>query len=215
MRSYGLICAVLVLALFANAVERKDAPAPALRIPGEDSDISLSGIVQVRPDQTKSGLQIQLGTGMSATVSHYFTRHFGISADADFMRSDYVQFQGYGYRAGPTVRLNHVWRVEPFARALFGYSRYKETNTGPKLPYVSGLSFLAGGGGDLRLSGSIFARLAADYEQQTDSPRPHYATARMLRDTMGLSYRSAELPTSVVGPLRTASEIRTASRNVQ
>jgi hypothetical protein len=182
VRSYVLICAVLVLALFANAAELKDAPSPALIIPGEDNDISLGGIVLDR------GIG-NIGTGMDASVSHYFTRHFGIATGADLLRSDYVQFKEYGYRAGPTVRLNGIWGVQPFVRSLFGYSRFKETSTGPTQPYVSGFSYLVGTGGDLRLSGLIFARVAADYEEDPNALHPHNIPTRVLRLSMGLSYR--------------------------
>lgn len=177
-----MICAVLVLALFANAADRKDIPYPALGNPGEATDISLGGVVFVRGG-------MNTGTGLDATVSHYFTRHFGIAADADVLRSEFVQFREYGYRAGPTVRFSRIWRVQPFAHSLFGYSRFKETNTGPQRPYVNGFSFLMGAGGDVRLAGPISARLAADYEQNPDVPSPRSAATRMLRFTMGLSYR--------------------------
>jgi hypothetical protein len=131
------------------------------------------------------------GTGLDATVSHNFSKHYGIAADADILRSDFVNFREYGYRAGPTVRFNRISRVQPFARSLFGYSRFKETNTGPQRPYVNGFSFVAGAGADLRLVGPISARLAADYEQNPDIHNPQTGTAamRLLRFTMGFSYR--------------------------
>ena len=183
MRSHVAICAVLlVLAMFASAAERKDAPAPALGEQGEGGDISLGGIVFLRQAQN-------FGTGLDATVSHYFTKHFGIAANADLLRSDFVQFRENGYRAGPTVRFNRSSRVRLFARSLFGYSRFRETNTGPRRPYVNGFSFLVGAGGDLRLTGPIYARLAGDYEQNPDVPAPRPAVTHLLRLTMGLSYR--------------------------
>ena len=151
---------------------------------GGASDVSLNGIVFVRGG-------MNTGTGLDATVSHYFTKHFGIAADADILRSDFVNFREYGYRAGPTVRFNRIWRVQPFARSLFGYSRFKETNTGPQRPYVNGFSYLVGAGSDVRLAGPIYGRLAGDYEQNPDvhNPQTRTAATRLLRFTMGFSYR--------------------------
>ena len=115
-----------------------------------------------------------------------FTRHFGFSADADLLRSDYVQFREYGFRAGPTVRFFQTARMEPFARALIGYSRFKETITGPNEPYVSGVSYLVGMGDDVRLAGPVWARVAGDYEQNSSvGPK----ATRLLRISFGFTYK--------------------------
>lgn len=185
MRSHVMICAVLVLALFANAEERRDVPSPALTSSwgsGKVNNISMSEIGFVRGG-------MNTGTGLDAAVSHYFSKHFGVAADADLLRSDFVNFSEYGYRVGPTVRFNPAWRIQPFARSLFGYSRFRENNTGPQRPYVNGFSYLVGAGGDVWLAGPISARLAADYEQNPNVPDPRPAATRMLRFTMGLSYQ--------------------------
>ena len=153
------VVVLLSLPVLSYAGEQDTEPAPALAGTGfTNNEIALSPIVTVRHNPMSSGY------GGDGTVSHYFTRYFGFSADADVYRSDQWLQAGYGFRGGPTVRFRRDSRLQPFARGLFGYARLKEIQTGPLAPYISGFSYVLGGGADLMLVGPFAARLAADFE---------------------------------------------------
>ena len=182
MRSRLLLLVVLFsLTLFSNAQKPvgPTQPVPALTSIGENNEASVNGVLLVRGGPNT-------GEGLSASLTHYFMRHFGVTADADVLKSDFVLFREYGYRVGPTVTFLRTSRIHPFAHALFGYSRFKETMTGPHRPYVNGLSYMAGAGGDVRLAGPVFARLAVN--GQVD-PSTHENKTRLLRISFGLTYK--------------------------
>jgi lipopolysaccharide transport system permease protein len=126
--------------------------------------------------------------GAEESLSHYFTPHIGVSADVDVMKSSRDWFDAYGFRGGPTARFSKIGRLQPFARGLFGYGRYKATYTGPgpSHPYIGGFSFLAGGGSDVRLTGPFAARIAADYERYPSAPT---SPTQLLRLSVGLVWR--------------------------
>jgi len=172
---------LLSLAAFSVAEKPPDAePAPAVSmVPVEANEVSLSGVFFEREN-------MNAGKGMSTSLTHYFTGHFGFTADADILKSDFALFREYGYRAGPTVTFLRSYRVQPFAHFLMGYSRFKEINTGPQRPYVSGFSYMPGGGADVRLIGSVFARVAIDGEVDPDTGP---SVTHVMRLSFGLNYK--------------------------
>lgn len=177
-----LLIALFTLTMFSNAEEpnsQRALPTPALSTSGEGNEMSVDGIVFVRGG-------MNMGDGMDASLTHYFTRHLGFTADADDLTSNFVLFHEYGFRGGPTYTLRPKSRFQPFGRALFGYSRFKEINNGPTRPYVGGLSYLAGVGTDVRVVGSMFTRFAADYE---NDPHTGIDTTRVFRMSVGVTYK--------------------------
>jgi hypothetical protein len=176
-----LLVVLFSLTSFLNAQKPvgQTQPVPALSSIGENTEASVNGDILVRGGPNT-------GEGMNASLTHYFTRHFGVTADADILKSDFRLFREYGYRAGPSVTFLRTSRIQPFVQALFGYSRFKETVTGPRRPYVSGFSYMMGAGGDVRLVGPVFARLAVD--GQVD-PSTHGNDTHVLRISFGLAYK--------------------------
>lgn len=152
---------------------------PALSsITGKNNEASVNGVLLVRGGPN-------YGEGMNASLTHYFTRHFGVVTDAEVLKSDFQLFREYGYRAGPTVTFLRTPRIQPFAHVLFGYSRFKEKMTGPHLPYVGGFSYMAGAGSDARLAGPVFARVAVDGQVDPDVR----GATHLLRISFGLTYK--------------------------
>jgi hypothetical protein len=176
------LVAFLSLAAVSNAAEKDVLPVPALSGSGNmNNEFSLSEITSVRHNPWSTGY------GVDGTISHYFTRYLGFSADADVLRSDQNAMAAYGFRGGPTARFFRNSRVQPFARALFGYGRLKEVENGPHRPYVNGFSYLAGGGTDVRFLGPLNVRLAADFENDPGNGKS-VTNNRLLRFGVGLSY---------------------------
>ena len=178
------VVVLLSLAVVSNAGAQATEPAPSLAGTGfTNNQIALSPIVTVRHNPLSSGY------GADGTVSHYFTRYLGFSADADVYRSDQWLQAGYGFRGGPTVRFRRASRLQPFARALFGYARLKEIQTGPTRPYIDGFSYVLGGGADVMLVGRFAARLAADFENDPGVGRSNENLHnRLIRIGVGVSY---------------------------
>jgi hypothetical protein len=180
-----LVVALLSLTVASNAQsanEKNSQPAPALSGSGvTNDDVSLGYILTVRHDPWSTGY------GVDGTVSHYFTRYFGFSAEADVLRSDQWSLAAYGFRGGPTVRFRQISRLQPFTRALFGYGRLKEIENGPTRPYANGFSYVLGAGSDVRLAGPFVARFSGDFENDPGVGR--IANNRLVRIGMGLAYR--------------------------
>lgn len=182
---------VFVLSTLASAQQRpaKEAlPAPALSNVPEEDEIAISPIVNLHSDGNA-------GYGTNATLSHYFTRRFGITADGEYLTSNLYDLHEYAFRVGPTVRFHEKGRVQPFARGLLGYARVKATYTadqksigGPisSYPYDDSASFLLGAGADIALMGPLSARVAGDF---IDDLGTHNDKTRMLRLGVGIVYR--------------------------
>jgi len=177
---------MLTLAVVSWA--QQAVPVPAItKAPGDSNDVAVSAIILARGGEnfSNSPSDWHAGTGAEATITHYFTRHLGFTAETDLLKSNFVLFREYGFRGGPTFRLFLSPRFQPFGRALFGYSRYKETNTGPTRPYEQGFSYIVGGGSDIRIVGQIFARVSGDFEAN-----PAFADVKThaIRVGIGLKY---------------------------
>ncbi len=174
-----MFIATFLLTLAVVSWAQQSVPVPALsKAPGDRNDAAVSAIILMRGGEN-------FGKGAEATITHYFTRHLGFTGETDLLKSNFVEFREYGFRGGPTYRLLRWDRYQPFARALFGYSRFKETVTGPNRPYEEGLSYIVGGGADVRILGQIFARVSGDFEA---NPSFDGNKTRALRLGIGLKY---------------------------
>jgi hypothetical protein len=158
VRSRSVLLLALLLALAVSTWGQNVLPAPAITsAAGGNNDIAVSGIVSLRQGGNT-------GIGMDASASRFFTKHLAFTVEADDLKSDFVSFREYGFRGGATYRLFSARRVQPFVRGLAGYSRLKELPTGTNEPYVSGFSYIAGGGADVLVVGALAARVSADLE---------------------------------------------------
>lgn len=179
MRLRSILVLISLLSLAVSAWSQTSVPAPALsKVSSNSNDVAVSGIVLVR-DNANTGL------GGDVALTHYFMKYLGFTGEADLLKSNYVELREYGFRGGPTFRLFPSSRFQPFARGLFGYSRYKETVTGPNRPYINGFSYILGGGTDIVLVGPLSARLSGDFE---DDPSFVGNKTRLLRFGFGLKY---------------------------
>ena len=185
-----LLVFVFIFCTLVPAADKGAQPAPALSgLPGVN-EIAIGPMFNLHTD-------LNTGYGVNATLSHYFTRHFGISSDSEYLKLDTRDLTEYAFRAGPSIHFYEKGRFRPFARALVGYARWKATYTVPSsqlpfrgpagsYPYDGGLSFLVGAGTDIRVSGPISARVAGDF--MDDGPT-HNDKTRLVRLSVGLTYR--------------------------
>jgi hypothetical protein len=160
------------------------ATPPASGAAGRDEIAGGATMMFRGMDQSLNPSEWKLGGGGEISIARYFSKHFGLTAGADLLYTRYLNFWEYGYRAGPVIRFRPNRRVQPFVRAMGGFSRYKEDLTGGR--YVNGGSFLAGGGIDWRLDGGLSLRTALDYEQNPVTPL--FGKTRYLRFTLGFKY---------------------------
>ncbi len=179
MRLRSILVLIPLLSLAVSAWAQTLLPAPALsKVSSNSNDLAVNGIVLVRDNANT-------GSGGEVALTHFFMRHLGITSEADLLKSNFVGLREYGFRGGPTYRFFLSSRFQPFARGLFGYSRYKETITGPNEPYINGFSYILGGGSDVVLLGPLSARLSGDYE---GNPSFNGIKTRMVRFGFGLKY---------------------------
>jgi len=180
VRQRSALLSVVFLILAASAWgENATPPSPLAGASDNSNEIAVSGAVMLRHE-------LNTGTGVDAAITHYFVRNLGFTADADLMRSNYLDFREYGFRGGPTFRLLPERRLQFFAHGLFGYARFKDTGTGSARPYENGFSYVAGGGADVRVAGPISARMSGDFEHFTATGGAN--PTRLLRFGFGLKY---------------------------
>jgi opacity protein-like surface antigen len=185
-----LLFVALVLCTLAPAAEHSEnatQTTPALSNVPEEVGISVTPLASFHTNA-------DIGYGMNATLSHYFTRRFGISADGEYLKSNMYDLHEYAFRAGPTIRFAKIGRIQPFARGLAGYARVKATYTPDQLPfkgpagsypYDDSFSFLIGAGVDVALAGPFSARVAGDF---LDDLGTHNDKTRLLRLGAGIVY---------------------------
>jgi hypothetical protein len=162
-------------------------PAPPLApILHFANEVSVSSMVNFHTD-------LNTGYGVSTDSLHYFTRLFGVAADAEYLTSNVYNLTEYAFRAGPTVRIHDSRRFTVFAKGLAGYARYKATYTAPQNqksfkgpdPYENAPSMLVGVGTDVHLAGGLSARVAGDLLYDVGSRND---STRLLRLSMGFAY---------------------------
>jgi len=165
-------------------------PAPASGSEVVRDEVAGGGVLMFRGggNWDTNPTKWKLGGGGEISIAHYFSKHFGLTAGGDLLYTKYLNFWEYGYRAGPIVRFRASRRMEPFLRGMGGYSRYKQTGTGPGMPYISGGSYIVGGGVDWWLTGGLSLRTALDFEGN-----PSFGTGRtrLFRFTAGFKYAFA------------------------
>ena len=185
-RAVKLTAAVLlVLLVFAGSMW---AAAPVNSFAADDTgrdDVALSAILMFRGggDWSANPTNWNLGAGGDVSFGHFFNRHFGLMGEADYIQSTFLKYRGYGYRAGPILQLRRGRLIQPYLLGLGGYSRYKEVGLGPGNPYVSGASYIVGGGIDWRLSSLLSLRTGLDFEGNSSLAT---TKTRMFRFTAGL-----------------------------
>jgi opacity protein-like surface antigen len=115
-----------------------------------------------------SGAQSFNLNGWNASVSGFFTRNLGITADfsGNYGKPFTVDTKVYSYLFGPTVRFPNASRVTPFVHALFGGAHASASVTGLGSGSNSSFAWAAGGGLDVNASSHVAIRLAqADFLQ--------------------------------------------------
>jgi hypothetical protein len=123
------------------------------------------------------------GMGGELSGAHYLTDHVGLQMEGDYLRTDYLSFRNKGLRGGVIMRFHRDSGVQPYARALLGYSWVQDTMLLPTNAYHGSPSVLAGAGVDFRLLGSWYGKAGVDVQYDWGTG------ARVGRGVVGLSYR--------------------------
>jgi hypothetical protein len=179
MKTYLLVAIATLLLTASSLAQPSGAPPASMSRPQvDDEEFAVSYLTFLRHDWNT-------GQGVEWTASHYFTKHLAFSADGEALNSTYSQFREYGLRGGPTLALFRVSRLQPFVRALAGFSHFRADYTGATQPYVNGFSYELGSGCDVRITGPVAARVAAGFEHDPNVPG---STTRLLRLAVGLNY---------------------------
>jgi hypothetical protein len=139
----------------------------------------------------------QTFNGWNAGAAAKLSRFFGVGADfgGGFAIMNAVPFHSYTYTGGPVVFVN-AGVVQSFAHALVGGVRLSGSDSGVALSW-NGLTAMAGGGVDARLSKFFAVRLAeVDWlyfhlGSQTvgGTPFPSFNGRKNVRVTTGVVFR--------------------------
>lgn len=92
-----VVACLVIFAVTSPAETRQDRPPTAALGPainGDDVTFSYSLVAH-------SGLNF--GHGADLSYSHYFTRHFGLRAEGDWLYANQFRLHEYGFRGGPVV----------------------------------------------------------------------------------------------------------------
>jgi hypothetical protein len=115
-----------------------------------------------------SGVDTFSLNGWNASMSGFFTRNLGVTADfsGSYGSPSGVSVKLHSFLFGPAVRFPNASRITPFARALFGSGHLSASAVG-----LSGaetdFSWAAGGGIDVNASRHLAIRLAQGDFMQT------------------------------------------------
>ena len=160
----SIVLSLMTVPLWAE----QTAPPPRAPISerGASFDVALSGILMLRSngDFNPNPSSWNSGMGVDLSVSHFFTKRLGLTIQSDFLNDSFLNFREYGVRGGAIARIRAGRKVEPFARAMFGYSRYREEKILPNQTNFSGFSYIVGGGMNFRLKGPLAAVGSLDFE---------------------------------------------------
>jgi len=172
------LCHSLVLFLFAGTCFAQQ-PAPTLN--EALNEVSADLLIPIKD-------QSHIGIGGQVTATHFFGDNVGLQLQGDYLTTDEYNLRDVGARIGPVVRFRSQQAIQPYVRALVGYSRVESSYLKQKSSLQNSGSVLVGGGLDFPLStgwssGAWYGRVGADLEDDWT------ATTRMGRVSVGVSYR--------------------------
>jgi hypothetical protein len=141
------------------------------------SDVSANFVLPVKD----TGLS-HYGVGGELSASHFLTSHVAVQVEGDYLRTDYLVFRDRGVRAGAVLRFHRNAGIQPYARALVGYSWAQDTSLPPANSYHGSPSLLGGAGVDFRLTGSWYGRAGVDVQYDWTTG------VKVGRGVVGVSY---------------------------
>jgi hypothetical protein len=171
-------CHAILLLFVFPVICLAQQPSPALADWVTASDVSASYVLPVK----NLGLS-DFGVGGELSASHYFTNHLGIQSEVDYLSTDYLNFRNRGARAGAIFRFRAGTGMQPYVRALVGYSWVQDSSLRPTNVYHGSPSVLGGGGVDFRVLGPFCGRAGVDVQYDWSTG------ARVGRGILGISYR--------------------------
>jgi hypothetical protein len=152
-------------------------PTPVIAGSASTNDVSANFVLPVKD----IGLS-HYGMGGELSASHFLTGHIAVQVEGDYLRTDYLAFRDRGVRGGAIVRFHRDAGLQPYARALVGYSWVQDTSLSPVNSYHGSPSLLGGAGFDFRLGGSWYGRAGVDAQFDW------ITRARVGRGVVGISY---------------------------
>lgn len=171
------LCRALFVLFLFSGVCLAQAPAGALIVPGPN-EVSVDFLVP----QKGPGLS-HYGVGGQISGSHFFDEHVGITAQGDYMRTDFYNVHDAGVRVGPTMRIADIHGVQPYVEFLVGYARVEAGYLKPETSFHGSVSVMGGVGVDFPLAGRWYAKVGVDLEDNWS------ASTRVSRGLLGISYR--------------------------
>jgi hypothetical protein len=152
-------------------------PTPVKASFASASDLSANFVLPVKD----TGLS-HYGMGGELSASHFLTSRVAVQVEGDYLRTDYLVFRDRGVRAGAVLRFHRDGGIQPYVRALVGYSWVQDTSLPPANSYHGSPSLLSGTGIDFRLVGSWYGRAGVDVQYDW------ITGARVGRGVVGISY---------------------------
>jgi hypothetical protein len=152
-------------------------PTPVIAGLASASDLSANFVLPVKD----LGLS-HYGMGGELSASHLLTSHVAVQVEGDYLRTDYLVFRDRGVRAGGVLRFRRNAGIQPYARALVGYSWVQDTSLPPANSYHGSPSLLGGAGLDFRLAGCWYGRAGVDVQYDW------ITKAKVGRGVVGISY---------------------------